>query len=83
MQTAPTISGGVVTAEVDRHSTVLVVEHGHELKAGAQRVQVLAQPTSREPSRTNTNDDHILSVMARTSAIIAWRSSRGWSASVV
>ena len=36
-------SGCVVTAEVDRHPTVLVVEHGDELEAGAERFEVLPQ----------------------------------------
>jgi hypothetical protein len=36
-------SGCRVAAEVDRHPTIVVGERGHELEAGAERFEVLAQ----------------------------------------
>lgn len=39
----PDCSGSVVSAEVDGDSSILVFEHGDELQAGAERVEVLAK----------------------------------------
>ncbi len=60
-------SGCVVAAEVDRHPTVLVVEHGNELQASAERFEVLTQ---RRQGDLDSGDDSVV----RTSPAI--RSSR-------